>query len=161
MKKTLITLLLSLFCLIANGTGQVHDKVIIKGERWEMPASPLLSLPEEAYKDFRELLGRRNYVSSANQKGYVAYWCIEKRSLYLDKVEVPLPNGKMMEINMDLIEDALKEYMHKDRIRVEWMKGRTTTIGRGSGPVDRRNPYAPSFEETRTLTFKKFKVRIR
>ncbi len=158
MKKTLLTVILSMACLVAGATRQVYDKITINGESWEITVSPLLSLQGQAYDDFQKLLGKRNFISSANQRGYVAYWRVDRRNIYLEKVKVPLPNGENMEIDNGLLKKALKKYIRKGKIKARWLTGEVL-VGKGSGPLDRNNPHAPSFEEEKMLTVKKGKIR--
>ncbi len=160
MRKILATALLSIFCLASSATEQINDKVILNKETWEITSSPLMALQEEAYDSFLKLLGERNFVNTSNYRGYIAYWRIERRNLYLDKVEAPQENGGMKEIDMSLLKESLKDYLHKGRIRAEWMKG-NAIIGKGRAPAKPENPHAPSFKETRTLKIRKGKVRIR
>lgn len=158
MKRTVLTVIMTLVCIASYATGQIHDKVMINGERWEIPVSPLLSLEGDAYEMFNGLLGERTVVSTANYRGYVATWNAEKKGLYLDKIEVMQSNGKMKEIDMALLKKALKRYRHKGRIRAEWITGEIK-IGKGSGPVDPKNPYAPNFDENWTLSIKKGRIK--
>lgn len=123
MKRTILTVLLVLSCIAASATRQVNDKVIIDGEKWEMPASPLLSLDSKEYQAFKELLGERDFVSSANIRGYVATWHATKKGLYLDKVEALQSNGQMQEVDMDKLMKVLKKHKHKGMIRAEWISG--------------------------------------
>ncbi len=158
MKKLLITAALCLICLASFATGQVHDKVLFKGKVWEMTVPPLYSLSETDYNEFQKLLGERNYASSANYRGYVAHWIVKGRYLYLDKIEVMEPNGKKKEIDKKLLKETFRKFIRKGRIRAEWMTG-TVIIGKGVGPMDPKNPYAPSFLEKNTLTIKQGKIK--
>lgn len=159
MKRTILTaLILTIVCTTSSATGQINDKVRINGETWEIPVSPLLSLEGDAYEMFHELLGERTMVSTANYRGYVATWHAGKRGLYLDKVEVMQNNGEMKDIDMTLLKKALKKYRDKGMIRAEWLSGEVN-IGRGSGPRDPGNPYAPGFEENWTLILKKGRIK--
>lgn len=158
MKRLILTALLALACLSASATGQIHDKVIIEGETWEMPSSPLLSLDAREYEAFQELLGERNFVSTANYRGYVATWHVGRKGLYLDKVEVMQSNGKMKEIGMKELMTILKKHKHKGMIRAEWITG-LVKIGKGAGLVDPDNPHAPSFADNWTLQLKKGRVK--
>lgn len=123
MKKAILTALFVLSCIAVSATEQVNDKVIIEGEKWEIPASPLLSLDSKDYEAFKELMGERNFVSTANYRGYVATWHATKKGLYLDKVEVLQSNGQMKEMDMDKLMKVLKKHKHKGMIRAEWISG--------------------------------------
>ena len=158
MKKSILTILLVLTCVAASATRQTHDKVIINGETWEMPTSPLLSLKGKEYEMFKELLGNRNVVSTANYRGYTATWHADGKGLYLDKVEVLKNNGTVEEIDMAKLKKALKKHKHKGMIRAEWYSG-LIKIGKGTGPQDPSDPYAPSFAENWSLHLKKGRVK--
>lgn len=158
MKKTILTALLVLACMAASATGQIHDKVIINGETWEMPVSPLLSLEGKEYDMFKELLGDRTFVSTANYRGYVATWHVGRRGLYLDKVEVLQNNGRWEEIDMAKLKKVLKKHKDKGMIRAEWYSGQIN-IGKGTGPQNPSDPYAPSFAEKWSLHLKKGKIK--
>ena len=123
MTKAILTAILALSCIAAFSTEQIHDKVIVDGETWEMPASPLLSLESKEYEAFKELMGERNFVSTANYRGYVATWHATKKGLYLDKVEFLQSNGQMKEMDMNKLMKVLKKHKHKGMIRAEWVSG--------------------------------------
>lgn len=123
MKKEILTAILALSWIAASSTEQVHDKVIVEGETWEMPASPLLSLDSKEYEAFNELMGERDFISTAVYRGYVATWHATKKGLYLDKVEVLQSNGQMKEMDMDKLMKVLKKHKHKGMIRAEWVSG--------------------------------------
>lgn len=123
MKRTFLTAILALSCIAASATPQIHDKVIVEGQTWEIPASPLLSLDSGEYEAFKELVGERDFVSTANYRGYVATWHATKKGLYLDKVEVRQSNGQMTEVDMDQLMKVLKKHKHKGMIRAEWVTG--------------------------------------
>lgn len=158
MKRTLLTALIALTCMTASATRQINDKVKIYGETWEIPASPLLSLDSETYAKFRTLLGEKEMVSSANQRGYVATWHVGKRGLYLDKVETMQSNGEMKEIDMTQLKKVLNKYKDKGMIRAEWYSG-SIKIGKGFGDFDPSNPHTTSFAENWVLDMKKGKVK--
>lgn len=138
MKRIIIAAFLALISLTVSATDQVNDKVIINGEEWEMPLSPLLSLEGDAYDMFNELLGERTFVSTALYRGYIAYWHIGKRGLYLDKVEVLQRNGKMKEIEMPQLKKALKKYRDRGKIRAEWLTAEVTVLMRRGSVQERR-----------------------
>lgn len=158
MKRALLITLLALSCISASATGQINDIVLIDGETWEMPVSPLLSLKGKEYEMFKELLGNRNSVSTANYRGYVATWHVGRRGLYLDKVEVLQNNGTWEEVDMAKLKKVLKKHKDKGMIRAEWYSGQIS-IGKGAGPQNPDNPYAPSFAENWSLHLKKGKIK--
>ena len=41
MKRIILSILLATACISASATEQINDKIIINGETWEAPASPL------------------------------------------------------------------------------------------------------------------------
>lgn len=157
MKRLFLIALMSLAFVTANATGQIHDKVVIDGETWEMPASPLSSLEGPAAEAFRTVIGERKVISTANQRGYVAYWKVERRNLILEKVEILQPNGKMKEADMAQLKKALKKYRHWGKIRAEWITGEVI-IGKGSGKVDPARPHAPVFDKKKTISLKKGRI---
>ena len=94
MKKTILTLMVGLACIAASATQQITDKVSFDGKEWEFTQSPLEYLQPQMRKAFMELLGERDFINTAIQRGYIAYWHVEHGRLYLDRVEIPQTNGK-------------------------------------------------------------------
>lgn len=130
-------------CVLAGATDQLRDKVVIEGETWSMLSAPLSLLDEETYDAFKEVLGQRQVVSSANWRGYVAYWHIGRKGLYLDKVEVMQSDGKYKEADTKALKKALKKYRCLGKIKAKWMTG-NVRITQGS--------------ETKSLVLKKGKL---
>ncbi len=158
MKKIIITFLACLGFISAHATGQVHDKLSLDGQVWEVLMSPLQALSGQANEQFLELLGERTFVSTANYRGYIAYWRVEKKGLYLEKVEMRQSDGSIKQIDYNLLKTALKKYRHRGKIRAGWLTG-LVEIGKGVGPFNPENPYAPSFAEKKTLNIKKGRIK--
>jgi hypothetical protein len=157
MKKTVLTLLVSLTCFAAGATGQIHDKINIDGEVWEMPSSAMQFLQPQAYEAFYDILGERDFIVTSNYRGYVAYWYVRRNRIYLDRVEVPQPGGSYMPISNGQMDKVFREYCSRGRIKAKWITG-SLHIGKGIGPKNPENPFIPSFAEERTLYIKKGKI---
>lgn len=136
-------MLFCMTCVLAGATDQLRDKVFIEGETWSMLSAPLSLLDEETYDAFKEVLGQRQVLSSANWRGYVAYWHIGRKGLYLDKVEVMQSDGKYKEADTKALKKALKKYRCLGKIKAKWMTG-NVSIAQG--------------QEKKTIVIKKGKV---
>jgi hypothetical protein len=130
MKKTLLTILLCIICICAKATGQIHDKVNIAGDVWEMPSSPLEYLEPGLQDAFSSLIGERDFMISSNWRGYVAYWYVRGGRLYLEKVEVPQKNGRYMALDSRSLKRVFRKYSRFGKIKAGWITGKIT-IGKG------------------------------
>lgn len=136
-------MLFCMTCVLAGATDQLRDKVVIEGETWSMLSAPLSLLDEETYDALKEVLGQRQVVSSANWRGYVAYWHIRKKGLYLDKVEVIQPGGKYKEADRKALRKVMRKYRCLGKIKAKWLTG-NVSIAQG--------------QEKKTIVIKKGKV---
>lgn len=143
MRKLLLCMLFSMTCFLAGATEQLRDKVVVEGETWEMLSAPLSLLDEVTYDAFKEILGQRQVVSSANWRGYVAYWHIGRKGLYLDKVEVMQPGGKYKEADRKVLRKVMRKYRCLGKIKAKWLTG-NVSIAQG--------------QEKKTIVIKKGKV---
>ena len=154
MKKTIITLLLGIICMVAGATSQIHDKVKIDGEVWEMTSYPLEYLQPKTADAFKAQLGERDFIITSNYRGYVAYWHIERNRLYLDSIAVPQMNGKDKVLGYDDLKKTFRKHTRRGRIKAGWVTGKLR-LGKGIGPRDPQNPYRPVFEEEKTIVLKR------
>lgn len=157
MKRTILTIFLTLACISASSTEQIHDKIIIDGQTWESPSSPLESLDVQTMQAFKALQGERNFTSTANYCGYIAYWYVKRGRLYLDRIEMLQSDGSYRSFEEDELKSVFKKYRTWGKIKAGWMTG-TLNIGRGSGPRDSDNPFLPAFEDNSVLTMKKGRI---
>ncbi len=128
MRKIIFILLLCLTCEMGYATPQIHDRIVIGGEVWEIPVSPLTKLDADTYDAVMEVFGERVAVSSANRRGYVAYWRVEKRHIYLECLETSYSGGKPKVVDMAPVAAELKKYRHRGRIKAKWLTGEITII---------------------------------
>lgn len=157
MKKTIITFMLCLFCLAAGATQQINDKVTIDGEVWEMPSSPLEHLQPQLSDAFRALLGERNFISTSNYRGYIAFWYVRRGYLYLDRIEVPQQNGEYRALNAEDLKKTFRKYRRFGKIKAGWLTG-NINVGNGIGQFDPAAPFAPSFARNRVWIIKKGRI---
>ena len=157
MKRIILSILFATACISASATEQINDKIIINGETWEAPASPLEYLDGQTSKAFEALQGKRNFTSTANYRGYIAYWYVKRGRLYLDRIEMLETNGRYKAIDEDKLKSVFKKYRRWGKIKAGWMTG-NLDIGYGSGSRDPENPYLRTFEENIVLTLKKGRI---
>lgn len=150
-------MLFCMACLSSGATGQMHDKVIIEGESWDMFSSPLSFLDGKTSEAFKEVIGEKTAVSSANWRGYVAYWHIGKKGLFLDKVEVIRPGGKHQIVEAKALRKALRKYSCLGRIKARWLTG-NIRIGKGAADPLPSAPHVLNHAEKRILVLKNGKV---
>ena len=74
MKRIILSILLATACISASATEQINDKIIINGETWEALSSPIESLDGQTSKALEALRGEISFTSTANYRGYRAYW---------------------------------------------------------------------------------------
>lgn len=157
MKRIILSILLATACISASATEQINDKIIINGETWEVLSSPIESLDEQTSKALEALRGEISFTSTANYRGYIAYWYVKRGRLYLDRIEMLEPNGRYKAIEEDKLKSVFKKYRRWGKIKAGWMTG-NLDVGYGSGSRDPENPFLPVFEENNVLTLKKGRI---
>ena len=157
MKRFILCLFFCLAYLYSGATGQMHDKITIEGESWDMFTSPLSLLDTKTAEAFKILVGNRTAISSANWRGYVAYWHIGKKGLFLDKVEVIRPGGKHQIVEAKALRKALRKYSCLGRIKARWLTG-NIRIGKGAADPSPSAPHVLNHAEKRILVLKNGKV---
>lgn len=157
MKRIILSILLATACISASATEQINDKIVIDGHTWESPSSPLESLDPQTMQAFKALQGERNFTSTANYRGHIAYWHVKRGQLFLDRIEILQENGKYRSTDKKELKAVFRKYRSWGRIKAGWMTG-TLNIGRGSGPRDSDNPFLPAFEENNVLTLKEGRI---
>lgn len=158
MKKTILTLLSSIFCIAAGATQQINDRLTWNGEVWEIPVSPLTLLQPETSDAFRALIGERDFISTANYRGYIAYWYINRNRLYLDRIEVPQKDGTNKILDRKALKKTFRKYSCCGKIKAGWITG-NIKVGKGVGSRDQQNPFLPVFEEEKTIILKKGSIK--
>ncbi|MBQ2112737.1 MAG: hypothetical protein II194_05900 [Bacteroidales bacterium] len=157
MKRLVIIALFSIACFSAGATQQIHDKVIIDGETWELPLSPLQYLQPEMQDTFNALIGNRNFVSTANYRGYIAYWYVERNRLYLDRVEIPQMDGTRKTISYKDLKKVFRKFRRWGKIKAGWING-NLEVGYGLGRRDTSNPHISTFAKEESWVLKKGKI---
>ena len=157
MKKTILTLLLCIIGVAAGATQQINDKVTVNGAEWEITSSPMEYLQSQAMEAFNALLGERDFMSTANQRGYVAYWYVDRGRLYLDRVEVVQKDGGYKAIDSKELKKALRKYKSFGRIKAGWITG-NLRVGYGIGERSADAPYLPAFEKEEFWVLRKGKI---
>ena len=157
MKRIILSILLATACISASATEQINDKIIINGETWEVLSSPIESLDGQTSKALEALRGEISFTSTANYRGYIAYWYVKRGRLYLDRIEMLEPNGRYKAIEEDKLKSVFKKYRRWVKIKAGWMTG-NLDVGYGSGSRDPENPFLPVFEENNVLTLKKGRI---
>ena len=160
MKKMIMTLALGLICLVASATQQITDKVNKDGKVWEITRSPLEYLQPKMNDAFKELLGERDFINTAIQRGYVAYWYVDRGRLYLDRVEVPMKSGEFKELDNKDLKKIFRKYRRFGKIQAGWLTG-NIEVGYGIGQRDTANPHIPAFAEEEYWVLKKGKIVLR
>ena len=157
MKKTILALLLCIIGVTAGATQQINDKVTVNGEEWEITTSPLDYLQPQAMDAFKALLGERDFMSTANQRGYVAYWYVERGRLYLDRVEVAQKNGEYKALDSKELKKVFRKYRSFGKIKAGWITG-NLRVGYGIGERSISAPYLPAFEKEEFWVLRKGKI---
>lgn len=160
MKKTVLTLLLCFIGIAAGATQQINDKVTVNGEEWEITSSPLENLQPQVKDAFDALIGERDFMNTANQRGYVAYWYVDRGRLCLDRVEVAQKNGGYKAIDGKELKKALRKYSRFRKIRAGWITG-NLRAGYGIGERNMAAPYLPAFEKEEIWVLRKGKIAAR
>lgn len=157
MKRLIIIALFSLACFSAGATQQIHDKVIIDGETWELPLSPLQYLQPEMQDAFNALIGNRNFISTANYRGYIAYWYVERSRLYLDRVEIPQMDGTRKTLSGKDLKKVFRKFRCWGKIKAGWITGKIN-VGYGIGRRDTANPHIQAFAKEESWILKKGRI---
>ena len=160
MKKTILTLLLCIIGIAAGATQQINDKVTVNGEEWEITSSPLEYLQPQVREAFDALIGESDFMNTANQRGYVAYWYVNRGRLYLDRVEVVQKNGGYQTIDSKELKKALRKYSKFGKIKAGWING-NLRVGYGIGKRSVDAPYLPAFEKEAFWVLRKGKIAAR
>ena len=160
MKKTILTLLLCIIGVAAGATQQINDKVTVNGEEWEITSSPLEYLQPQAMDAFNALIGERDFMNTANQRGYVAYWHVDRDRLYLDRVEVAQKNGGYKAIDSKELKKALRKYSRFGKIKAGWING-NLRVGSGTGERNIATPHLPAFAKEEFWVLRKGKIAAR
>lgn len=160
MKRVFLIALLSIASFVAGATQQINDKVIFEGETWEITSFPIEYLQPEMKDAFTALLGERDFISTANYRGYIAYWYIKRGRLYLDRVEVPQSNGESKILSGKELKKVFRKYRSFGKIKAGWITG-NIEVGYGIGQPDAANPHLPAFAKKETWVLKKGKIVLR
>lgn len=119
MKKGLLVVLFSLFCLNMGATAQIGERLVWNGEVVELFSEPL-SLNDSLYKGVSERLS--GLGSTALWRGYVGSWTIENDSLFLDSICQRSRSSSKMSFEKVDIRDLTSGYkMENSRIFASWV----------------------------------------
>lgn len=148
MKRFLLFFLCALLaCPLSWGTGQESDVLISGGEEWALLDLPLERLDSLTYCQLRDTFGWES-PSTANWRGYVAYWSVSDGMLWLEKVvrfeEELVKVGEEKEAGTDLLISetvavecdygiicrVLERYVRDGKVCASWFSGEMTA-GKG------------------------------
>ena len=95
--------------------------------------------------------------NTANQRGYVAYWYVERGRLYLDRVEVAQKNGGYKALDSKELKKVFRKYRSFGKIKAGWITG-NLRVGYGIGERNISAPYLPAFEKEEFWVLRKGKI---
>lgn len=120
MNKAALLVVLALGAMLpglAAGTAQVPDRIIIEGESHYLQTNPLSAVLQE--REWKPPEG--TVSSSANWRGYVATWAIDRGELVLEDVTTDLHGGTSGQYEKASQKDAL--FPGQDRVVATWYSG--------------------------------------
>lgn len=115
----LIILCVLLACPISWGTGQQSDIIVLDGEEWQLLEAPLGRLDSLTYHQLQDTFKWESY-STANWRGYVAYWSLFDGLLYLDKVIAYDENLVTIDCDYGIICGILERYVKNGKVCASW-----------------------------------------
>ena len=159
MKKLLLSMTLALVALASYATGQVSDVIYIDGTKWELLGSPV-STDSVLRRELGASLPKERDISTANWKGYTAYWSIRQKELCLDSITYEVydgssPLGKTESLASDVLLRVFKRYADKKgRIVAAWFNG-DIRVARGKVLYYVHSGYERNYETEQILAIKK------
>lgn len=124
-----IAFIFSLISLISSATGLEGDVIYIDEHKWQLLAKPLLCDSLMCAKLEKHLPQGRS-VSTANWKGYTAYWMLHENMLYLHHIKVPMYDKKNAKdytiyLTLDTLKTIFPTYDTKYGIEARWYNEKT------------------------------------
>lgn len=157
MKRLFLIALMSISCFIAGATRQINDKVMVEGETWEITSSPLEHLNPDMKEALKMLIGKKDFISTSNYRGYIAYWYVSRDRLYLDRIEIPQGNREKKILKYKNLKKVLRKYRSWGKIKAGWITG-NIEVGYGIGQRDAANPHIPAFAKEESWVLRKGKI---
>lgn len=146
MKKTVITLLLLLFCSNAFATAQFPDYLIYKGEKLPIYSNPLESYFTAENPRPKDLF---RFSCTALWRGYLAWWKVEDGYLYLTKIVTGSCSANAPEIPVARVFPG-----REAPVKAVWFSG-TLRIPQGRRLRYVHMGYGSVYEKDLLLTFEK------
>lgn len=133
----LLLILAATFCAPAMATYQIRDQIQVDGQSLSLKNEPL-----KGYIKEREISLKP--TTSANWRGYVAYWTLTGKELQLDRVSWGGENGTPWGTLLQSGDEFVKEHMPGNSlpVRATWYSG-VLVIGLGADQVSEKGPYTP------------------